>query len=176
MRKIFNKTDDALLKSALFLYLNRHGYNGLCRYNSTGEFNVPFGSHPKIFFPEKEMLFFHEKAQRAIFKCADFNATFKHCRKQDVIYCDPPYIALSQTAHFTQYHKGSFGIEEQIALAKQAEKTSAKGITVVISNHDTDFTREIYANAAITSFPVKRSISCNGKKRKAAQELLAVFS
>jgi len=39
----FNTTNDVRRKSALFIYLNRHGYNGLCRYNSKGGFNVPFG-------------------------------------------------------------------------------------------------------------------------------------
>ena len=46
-REVFNTTDDCALKSALFIYMNRHGYNGLCRYNSQGKFNVPFGSYKK---------------------------------------------------------------------------------------------------------------------------------
>ncbi|HEM55533.1 MAG TPA: Dam family site-specific DNA-(adenine-N6)-methyltransferase, partial [Thermodesulfobium narugense] len=57
-RDLFNETKDDVLKSALFLYLSRHGYNGLVRYNKKGQFNVPFGRYEKPYFPEKEMLFF----------------------------------------------------------------------------------------------------------------------
>ena len=50
-------------RSALFLYFNRHGYNGLCRYNRSGGFNVPFGRYKRPYFPAKEMEFFYNKAK-----------------------------------------------------------------------------------------------------------------
>ena len=55
-RDEFNKTRNAERKAALFIYLNRHGYNGLCRYNSKGGFNVPFGRYKKPYFPADEMV------------------------------------------------------------------------------------------------------------------------
>ena len=65
----FNKSNDVYERAMLFLYMNRHGYNGLCRYNLKGIFNVPFGKYKKPYFPEKEMYFFAEKAQKATFTC-----------------------------------------------------------------------------------------------------------
>lgn len=44
-REEFNKSQDPFRRAVLFLYLNRYGYNGLCRYNLRGEFNVPFGRY-----------------------------------------------------------------------------------------------------------------------------------
>ncbi len=41
LRQEFNASTDAYRRALLFLYLNRHCYNGLCRYNLSGEFNVP---------------------------------------------------------------------------------------------------------------------------------------
>jgi len=62
---VLNLTDqEPKLKAALFLYLNRHGYNGLCRYNASGEFNTPFGRYKKPYFPEKEMLHFAGRPKR----------------------------------------------------------------------------------------------------------------
>ncbi len=64
-REEFNKSQDPFRRAVLFLYLNRYGYNGLCRYNLRGEFNVPFGRYKKPYFPEAELYHFAEKAQNA---------------------------------------------------------------------------------------------------------------
>ena len=66
-RTEFNRTDDTRYKSALFVYMNKHCFNGLCRYNQKGEYNVPFGRYKKPYFPEKELRFFHQHAQNAEF-------------------------------------------------------------------------------------------------------------
>ena len=71
--------------------MNRHGYNGLCRYNQSGGFNVPFGRYKKTYFPEKELLFFAEKAKKATFVCKPYQKLFQYLRDDDVLYCDPPY-------------------------------------------------------------------------------------
>ena len=59
---------DDIEKSALFIYLNRHAFNGLCRYNSRGFFNVPFGRYKNPECPEEKMRDFAEKSQKAEFK------------------------------------------------------------------------------------------------------------
>jgi len=175
-RKLFNATEDERLKSALFIYLNRYGYNGLCRYNLSGGFNVPFGRYKTVHDPKEEMLFFHQKAKKAVFKTADFVKTMESAKLGDVIYCDPPYAPLSETANFTGYSAGGFSAEDQLELARQARACAKRGIPVVISNHDTEFVHQAYEGAKITSFPVQRLISCNKEKRGKAQEVLAVFS
>lgn len=175
LREKFNTTEDPTLKSALFIYLNRHGYNGLCRYNSEKKFNVPFGRFDKIYFPEHRLNYFHQKAQFANFTCQDFRKTLKKLRKTDVVYCDPPYVPLSKTACFTNYNGKTFSEEDQIELAKSAEKLKKDGITVIISNHDTPFTRKIYHQAEIHSFEVKRTISQDPSTRMPVKELLAVY-
>ncbi len=71
MQKSFINYDKTLINQQIhtnavcfFLYLNRHCYNGLCRYNSKGEYNVPFWSLQKPYFPEDELIWFSEKAQK----------------------------------------------------------------------------------------------------------------
>ncbi len=93
----------------------------------------------------------------------------------DAVYCDPPYVPLSESANFTSYAKDNFGPPEQERLARAAIAASKRGATVVISNHDTAFTRALYRDAIISTFPVQRMISAKGDDRWAAGELLAVF-
>jgi len=173
-RKEFNATEDPKVK-ALFIYLNKHGYNGLCRYNASGEFNVPFGYRKICSLPVAEMQHFYEKAKSARFVCRDFRKVMQSAKKGDVVYCDPPYVPLTKTANFTKYSSHAFDEKEQIILAEQAEHLAARGIPVLISNHDTDFVRELYKKAEIISFPVYRRISCKPETRTNAKEILALL-
>ena len=175
LRARFNEAPDNHEKAAIFLYLNRHGYNGLCRYNASGAFNTPFGRYKKPYFPEKEMLFFAEKANKALFLCQDFRKTMSELQPGDVVYGDPPYVPLSATASFTEYSSGGFGSREQKELAELAGELAGKNIPVLLSNHDTPFTRQIYREAKLSSFKVQRFISCRGDNRNKAAELLALF-
>ncbi|RUR08381.1 Dam family site-specific DNA-(adenine-N6)-methyltransferase [Legionella sp. km772] len=175
MRSLFNSVTSSLEKSALFLYLNRHGYNGLCRYNSKGIYNVPFGLYLKPYFPRKEMQFFYEKSTTAEFLHNDFRKTFALAEKGDVIYCDPPYVPSAEHTKPLPYTQHKFTNNEQIELAELARETAAKGIPVIISNHDTEFTRRYYRQASIKSFPVSRFINCQANLRRPVNELIAVF-
>ena len=175
LRDRFNSAmPDTLEKASLFVYLNRHAFNGLCRYNSKGKFNVPYGRYVNPLPPLKEMWSFSQKSQIAEFKCMDFGAAFKLLHKDDVVYCDPPYVPLSATSNFTAYH-GAFGPAEQQRLAEKAEAAHNLGIRVVISNHDTPYTRKIYHDARLTTIDVHRSISSKASTRGKAKELIAVY-
>lgn len=175
LRHEFNATGDPIRKASLFLYLNRHGYNGLCRYNADGGYNVPFGRYKKPYFPQAEMTMFYQKAQAAEFTSEDFETVMRRAQPGDVIYCDPPYVPLSDTANFTSYSAGGFGAKEQLRLARAAEELSKRAIPVLVSNHHNAFTVRAYSAAEISAFDVQRYISCDGKNRTKAAELLALF-
>ena len=176
IRAEFNKTDDVMYRSLAFLYMNRFGFNGLCRYNKKGGFNVPFGSYKKPYFPEAELEFFAEKAKKATFVCEGYPETFSRARKGSVVYCDPPYAPLSNTANFTSYAGNGFTLDDQAALADIAERAATeRGIPVLISNHDTTLTRRLYHGAELNVVKVKRTISRNGSGRNKVDELLALF-
>ena len=177
-RDYFNALPGGREKAALFLYLNRFGYNGLVRYNAGGGFNVPFGKYKRPYFPETEMRAFAEKALRrkTEFRAADFRATMASLKKGDVVYCDPPYFPLSATANFTAYSGAVFGVAEQCELAELVSAAAAKGISCVVSNHDIPAVRALYSAAKkLIPLQVRRSISCNPSDRSIAPELLIVF-
>lgn len=176
IRERFNQSDDAFERSVLFLYLNRFGYNGLCRYNKSGIFNVPFGRYKKPYFPEKEIQVFAEKSQKAEFTCLSFEECMNTIPSDATVYCDPPYAPISETAYFTSYAKNGFDLSYQAKLAQVAkELRERQGTRILISNHDTPFTREIYTGAKIKKLQVARFISRKGHTRTKVSELLALY-
>ncbi|MFP1724107.1 adenine-specific DNA-methyltransferase [Lonsdalea quercina] len=177
LRSEFNACDNAYRRALLFLYLNRHCYNGLCRYNMSGEFNVPFGRYKKPYFPEDELRWFAQKAQNATFVCEHYRDTLTKAKQGSVVYCDPPYAPLSATANFTAYHTNNFNHDDQRGLAQLAEQLSAESqIPVLISNHDTELTREWYQSASsLYVVKARRTISRNIAGRSKVNELLALY-
>lgn len=148
----------------LFYYLNRTGYNGLCRFNQKDEFNVPFGSYKNInyvtdFTPYKTLF------QQWQFSCVDFEKL--QLREDDFIYADPPY-----DVEFTSYSKDGFTWEDQVRLVKWLTKHPGP---VVLSNQATNRIIELYTDAGfkIEYHDAPRRISCNGD-RSPAKEVLAM--
>ncbi|CAJ0992402.1 adenine-specific DNA-methyltransferase [Pantoea sp. Nvir] len=175
-RVTFNASRDIYERALLFLYLNRHGYNGLCRYNLRGEFNVPFGSYRKPYFPEAELLWFAERAQKATFVCESYDVTLTNAQEGAVVYCDPPYASLSTTANFTAYHTHRFSLHEQKHLAELASQLALKErIPVLISNQDNALTRLWYQDAILHIVKARRSISRHITSRIYVDELLALY-
>lgn len=177
IRQEFNETSDRFIRATHFVYLNRHAFNGLCRYNSKGEFNVPFGNYKNAVCPSASMRGFSEisKKRHAKFLCKDFEHIFGLAEEGDVIYCDPPYAPLSPTSSFSSYAAGGFGKGEHERLASCCRQAAAKGVPVLVSNHDTEWVRTLYSGATIKTLNVHRSVSCKGDKRGKAPEVLALF-
>lgn len=174
-RDEFNTTESPSRKAVLFLYLNRHGYNGLCRYNSAGEFNVPYGRYKSPYFPVDELMAAAEVLQNARLTSVDFEDVLAACGPGDIVYCDPPYVPLSATASFTDYAAGGFDLADQRRLVAAAEAARRRGALVAISNHDNEITRELYRGAECHYRQVRRTISCDGQNRHAVTEVLAVY-
>lgn len=164
---------DQYIQSARFLYLNRHCFNGLCRYNNSGEFNVPFGKYTSVYFPEEEIRQFAEKAANAIIACLEWQDTLSLVDFGDGVYCDPPYMGDEKC--FTKYHHTDFTHAHQIELAqalKALNQSQGNPITVSNSIH----AKELYADLGfiIHEIDAPRSISANGN-RQSAKEIIAVL-
>ncbi|EGT5675543.1 Dam family site-specific DNA-(adenine-N6)-methyltransferase [Cronobacter dublinensis subsp. dublinensis] len=171
LRDLFNERSCNIKhQSALFLYLNRHCYRGLCRYNKRkGEYNSPYGHYKKPYFPEKEILTLSQKLQKATIVCSGFQGTLALAEAGDVIYCDPPYI---KKGRFTQYHSTSYGLSEQRELINMLESMLEKGISVVASSHDDSVMRHLYLNFAQKKIIAHRSVGVAAGAEKKAVELI----
>lgn len=148
----------------LFYYLNRTGYNGLCRFNKKGEFNVPFGRYKKINYV-RNYRSYQETFQQWAFSSSDFEQL--SLNKTDFIYADPPY-----DVEFTHYSKDGFDWDDQVRLAQWLAGHSGP---VVLSNQATGRIVELYESHGfqLKYLDAPRMISCTGD-RTPAKEVLAL--
>ena len=148
----------------LFYYLNRTGYNGLCRFNKKGEFNVPFGRYSTINYV-LDYQPYQDAFQNWVFNCVDFEQIVLD--KEDFIYADPPY-----DVEFTQYSKNGFGWDDQVRLANWLARHPGP---VVLSNQATERIVELYRDQGfkLLFLDAPRMISCTGD-RTPAREVLAL--
>lgn len=173
IKKLAENECDKYIQSARFLYLNRHCFNGLCRYNNSGEFNVPFGKYKNVYFPEKEIYQFAEKAVNAIIACLEWQDTLSLVDFEDGVYCDPPYMGDENS--FTKYHHTDFTFDNQIELAQALKALNqSQGNQITVSNSIQ--AKALYADLGfmIHEIAAPRSISANGN-RQSAKEIIAVL-
>ena len=180
LREHFNSATDSIERARLFVYLNRHCFNGLSRYNSKGGFNVPFGKYDKPVCPSEQMnefrmLFLSKQSVKFTSLSFEYSVLYSDLEAGDVVYFDPPYVPASDTANFTSYATDGFSHERQVELKELAESLANRGVKVILSNHDVPVTRELYKNAQIYPIQVTRTISAKGSSRKKANELIAVW-
>jgi DNA adenine methylase len=154
------KTGEA---AQLFYYLNRTCFNGLCRFNRSGEFNVPFGEYKTVNYTNDL------GAYRKLFRRWSF--TNKDLAKlslepDDFIYADPPY-----DVEFTTYSAGGFSWDDQVRTAELLAKHRGP---VLLSNQATQRIVDLYRSLKfdLKFLDAPRRISCNGN-RQTAREVLA---
>ena len=161
-------------KSALFIFLNKAGFNGMYRENSSGKYNIPFGKHDKCLICDKNNLRAVSRDLKEIVLTAlDYKDAVKSAKKGDLIYFDPPYFPVSETASFTTYQKGGFNDDEQAKLCDIAKELVERGCFVAISNSDCPKSRALYKNMNISEIKVRRIINSNSRKRGEVTEILA---
>jgi DNA adenine methylase len=149
--------------ASLFYYLNRTGYNGLCRFNSRGQFNVPSGRYARITYT-RDFGRYVDIFANWEFRSADFESL--RLRANDFVYADPPY-----DVPFTQYARGRFSWSDQIRVAEWLTQHPGP---VVLSNQATPRIIALYTRLGyeLRFLAAPRRISCTGD-RAPAREVLA---
>ena len=156
--------ENTAVAAALFYFLNRTGYNGLCRFNSSGGFNVPFGRYTTINYV-RDFSAYGDAFADWTFTCRDFETA--PIERGDFVYADPPY-----DVEFTQYAKDGFSWEDQIRTAEWLARHKGP---VVLSNQATPRIMKLYRRLGFTlrTLNAPRRISCNGD-RTPAKEVIAL--
>ena len=163
---IRNKQAETAEAAQIFYYLNRTCFNGLCRFNQSGEFNVPFGTYSSISYA-RDLSEYKATFKSWVFTNHDFASI--DLQSGDFVYADPPY-----DVEFTSYSAGGFSWEDQVRTAKLLSEHPGP---VVISNQATDRIVQLYQDFRfqLSYLDGPRRISCTGD-RTAAKEVLATRS
>lgn len=146
--------------AGLFYFLNRTGYNGLCRFNGSGEFNVPFGRYTRIGYV-RDFLAYKQALKDWTFLSGDFQSV--PLDADDFVYADPPY-----DVEFTQYSQGGFSWPDQV---RTAEWLASHPGPVVLVNQATPRIRDLYSSLgfALSELKAPRRINCNGDRTPATE-------
>ncbi len=146
--------------AALFYYLNRTCYNGLCRFNASGRFNVPFGRYAKLRY-QRDFATFRAAVRGWRFSTGDF--TRVRLRGDDFVYADPPY-----DVPFTRYSTQGFGWDDQVRAARWLARHPGP---VVLTNQATDRVTSLYRDLGfdVEVLAAPRRISCTGDRQAAAE-------
>ena len=164
-------------KTSRLIFLNRTCFNGLYRVNSKGKFNVPLGRYTNPNIVNEENLRSVSnilQSSKATIQCRDFEAVLRDTKKDDLVYFDPPYQPVSDTANFTSYTNKDFTFNDLIRLSKLCMKLDSKGCKVLLSNSNSKDVTDMFDMKIwkITKIHANRSINSNSKKRTGHFELL----
>jgi DNA adenine methylase len=181
VRDAFNlRTSPLHEQAAMFYFLNKRGFNGLIRYNSKGQFNVPPGNYKTP--PSINLEHLQEVSHILGTNTSLHSLDWSKFLDREVIpqakegasvlaYIDPPYIPISKTSNFTGYWK-PFDMKEQQRLRRKLDKLTDLGVKFILSNSKCEDTEDVFSGYTFLEVKAPRNISCKGKGRGAVCEYL----
>jgi len=160
-------------RAILFLYFNKHAYNGLWRVNSSNKFNVPFGKYKNVnMFDYNNIYNFNIMLKNINILNSDFETAVKEAKEKDFVYFDPPYEPLNKTSYFTGYTKNGFDYNEQKRLFNVFKELTDKKVNVMLSNSYNEKMLELYNEFNIDIVNVNRFINSDASKRTGLKEII----
>ena len=162
--------------AALFVFINKHCFNGLYRVNGKGLFNVPYNNSRRVSVDEDVIMATSEYLRGATIIDGDFEQACKNAKKGDFVFIDSPYAPLNPTS-FESYTKEGFDIESHKRLAKLYDELTARGCYCMLTNHNTDLIIELYGNKGykIDVVSVKRMINSDASNRVGEEVIICNY-
>ena len=166
-------TIDKVLRATRFIYLNKTCFNGLYRVNKKNQNNVPMGSYKNPNICDAKVIYSASEAlQNAIIKNCTYKEVLKIASKNDLVYFDPPYYPLTQTASFTSYSEFNFLDKEQNELYEVFKELSDKKCNILHSNSSTEFIKNLYKDYEIKEILANRFINSKSSERGKISEVI----
>lgn len=162
--------------AALFVFINKHCFNGLYRVNGKGLFNVPYNGSRRSSVDESVIWEISKYLQDVTIMDGDFEKACKEAKEGDFVFIDSPYAPLNPTS-FESYTKEGFDIESHKRLAKFYDELTARGCYCMLTNHNTELINKLYGNKGykIDVVSVKRMINSDASNRVGEEVIICNY-
>lgn len=162
--------------AALFVFINKHCFNGLYRVNGKGLFNVPYNNSRRASVDEKSIMAVSEYLRGVTILDGDFEKACEDAKEGDFIFFDSPYAPLNPTS-FESYTKEGFAIESHRRLAELYDELTIRGCYCMLTNHNTQLINELYGNKGykIDVVSVKRMINSDASNRVGEEVIICNY-
>ena len=159
--------------AALFVFINKHCFNGLYRVNGKGLFNVPYNNSRNVSCNESVIEAVSEYLQSVTILEGDFQTACEDAKEGDFVFIDSPYAPLNPTS-FEAYTKEGFDIESHQRLADLFDELTERGCYCMLTNHNTEFINELYSDKGykLDVVSVRRSINADASNRKGEEIII----
>jgi DNA adenine methylase len=166
--------------AAMFIFINKHCFNGLYRVNGKGLFNVPYNNSRQASYNAENIMEISKYLKNVTILDGDFEYACKSAKEGDFIFFDSPYAPLNPST-FESYTKEGFDKDSHIRLAELFKKMTIKGCHCMLTNHNTEFINELYNNIFednskykiyIDIVSVKRMINSDANNRKGEEVII----
>ncbi len=162
--------------AALFVFINKHCFNGLYRVNGKGLFNVPYNNSRRSSVDEQSIMEISEYLRNVTIISGDFEEACEGASAGDFVFIDSPYAPLNPTS-FESYTKEGFDIESHRRLANLFDELTARGCYCMLTNHNTELINELYGNKGYTIdvVSVKRMINSDASNRVGEEVIICNY-
>jgi len=168
IRDMFNELSDKKYSDALlYFFINKTAYSGMIRYNSKGEFNVPFGRYPNLNTSLVTKRHSDLLANTEIYN-TDYKEVFNRVNSDDFIFLDPPYDCIFSDYGNEEYKSG-FNDDCHIALAEDFKNLHCKALLVI---GRTPLTERLYKDMIIDEYAKTYSVNIRNRFKSAATHIL----
>ena len=167
-----SKPQDAILKAARFIYLNRTCWNGLYRVNKKGQFNVPIGTKEHVLLSTDDFSSISKFLKKCRIYNRDFEQVINATKAGDFLFADPPYTVKHNNNGFVKYNEFMFSWEDQVRLAQAVRKAADRGVYVVVTNAMHDSIKELYSGFTLRVLKRASVIAASSDRRGIYEEFL----
>ncbi|GAB6071538.1 DNA adenine methylase [Thiomicrorhabdus hydrogeniphila] len=163
----------SITKASRFIYLNKTGFNGLYRVNSSGQNNVPFGRYSNPCIVETDNIYACSSFLQGVeILNGDFELIRPMLDENSFVYLDPPYAPLSATSSFTGYTDKGFNDDMQLRLKEFCDYINSIGAKFMLSNSSAPLIYDLYSDYQIDEVLANRAVNCKASGRGKVTELV----
>lgn len=168
IRDMFNnKIERKYSYATIYFYINKTAYSGMIRYNSKGEFNVPYGRYAN--FNTKLLTYDHyDLLKNSKISNTDYSKVFEIAKPNDFIFLDPPYDTTF-SEYGNEVFTGDFDEDSQRKLAEDFKNLGSKTMIII---SETPLISELYKDYIHSKYSKSYAVNIRNRFKSEANHLI----